>query len=347
MTISAKAILDLTQGYLLEQLQEVGVSDKEKVLAQYTTATRVTNKTELLKQLIGSASNRQMGKNVIGKKIENQQQNFEALLFDFDPAKIEAHWGSAGDEALLAELQRSKIAPPTRSGAKRSGYWAGFCKSIIDAAHCVNSIDLEQFNDIAAKQFAILGAIYFIEASIRGFGPALAADALKEAGLVNTVKPDVHIIKLAEILGWKWTKDVELLIRMNKFCGESGVSPFEFDKVVWLVLSDEKFYKIFGEPISEEQRKELRRSIDPREWKKRLRQRMSLQADLGSSELPLQHASGGPVTNAFLDELNELALLRTKGVLSEADFERRKSNLMSEAIESFDDDDPGPKSLKS
>jgi hypothetical protein len=48
-----------------------------------------------------------------------------------------------------------------------------------------------------------------------------------------------------------------------------------------------------------------------------------------------------------LGRLNELARLRTKGVLSEADFEKQKSNLMSEAIESFDDDDPGPKSLKS
>jgi hypothetical protein len=276
MAITALTICDMTRQYLLKQLQAVGVSDSEKTLARYISVGHVANKTELLKLLIGSASNRQMGANVIGKVIDKHQHNFETLLFGFDPAKIEAHWGSAGDDALLAALRRDDIAPPARAGAKRAGYWAAFCKSVIDAAACVNSIDLDQFKrDCGANQLAMLGAIYFIEASIRGFGPALAADALKDGGVVDTVKPDVHIIKLSKILGWKKAKDMDLLIRMNKFCGESKVSPFAFDRLVWLVLSREKFYKIPGEPISKEQRKELQRRIVPSEWEKELRLTMS------------------------------------------------------------------------
>jgi Short C-terminal domain len=54
-----------------------------------------------------------------------------------------------------------------------------------------------------------------------------------------------------------------------------------------------------------------------------------------------QRKFGGPATNVLLEDLNELARLRAEGMLSEAEFERRRSDLISEAIVS-PGENPGP-----
>ena len=74
---------------------------------------------------------------------------------------------------------------------------------------------------------------------IEGFGFALSCDFLKEMGYVNFPKPDVHLRDIFTSLGLCKNKpnDYQLFKAVIRVAGHAGVSPYNADKVFWLIGS--------------------------------------------------------------------------------------------------------------
>jgi hypothetical protein len=144
-------------------------------------------------------------------------------------------------------------------------FWRTFCRSIIGAAEFVTDYPLKEFKVRAsASELAELGAIQLIASSVPGYGVALAADVLKESGIVDTVKPDRQIKKLAKLVGISARNDADLLVKINTMCRRAGVSPYQFDKAIWLIYSRE-FYN----------HKDIEVLYDISEWEAFLRHRLN------------------------------------------------------------------------
>lgn len=85
---------------------------------------------------------------------------------------------------------------------------------------------------------------------IHGFGIALYSDALKETGIIDIVKPDLHIIDFyAKIKGIDTEKiktNQSLMIELSKFFYDfsraTNESIYKIDKKIWLSCSRKPFY---------------------------------------------------------------------------------------------------------
>jgi hypothetical protein len=96
--------------------------------------------------------------------------------------------------------------------------------------------------DVQASELAALGGIKFLQSKIHKFGFALSADVLREAGLIDSIKPDTHIRKLAQIVRLHSRGDAALLIDINRLCKADGISPFVLDRLVWMANAREPFF---------------------------------------------------------------------------------------------------------
>jgi hypothetical protein len=74
---------------------------------------------------------------------------------------------------------------------------------------------------------------------IEGFGFALSCDFLKEMGYINFPKPDVHLRDIFTSLSLSQDKpdDYKLFKAVIRVAGNAGVSPYNADKVFWLIGS--------------------------------------------------------------------------------------------------------------
>ena len=74
---------------------------------------------------------------------------------------------------------------------------------------------------------------------IEGFGFALSCDFLKELGYINFPKPDVHLRDIFTALGLCEDKpdDYKLFKAVIRLAENAGVTPYNADKVFWLIGS--------------------------------------------------------------------------------------------------------------
>lgn len=85
---------------------------------------------------------------------------------------------------------------------------------------------------------------------IHGFGIALYSDALKETGIIDIVKPDVHILDFyAKIKGIDTEKiktNQSLMLELSKFFYDfsraTNESIYKIDKKIWITCSRNPFY---------------------------------------------------------------------------------------------------------
>ncbi|MHC1761326.1 MAG: hypothetical protein AB9917_17800 [Negativicutes bacterium] len=78
---------------------------------------------------------------------------------------------------------------------------------------------------------------------IYGIGYSLACDFLKELGFINYGKPDVHICQIFAGLGLchKTASPYEIQKIIGQIAEAKGVSPYNVDKLFWLIGSGD-FY---------------------------------------------------------------------------------------------------------
>jgi hypothetical protein len=232
---SGAIILKTTKAFLSDQLRLHGMVDPVGMLSAYQPK-KVTTDREWMRELVHCSYNRSMGPKVIGNPVKARLDDFIRIVCNYDAAKILSRWKPDGHQELYAHLVKKKIAP--KSSNRRPVYWTGFCKSIIGAAQFVEDWPLERLrHEIGCSELAELGAIQLIAAVVPGYGLALSADVLRSSGLIDSIKPDTHIKKLARLLGLERDKDAKLLLEFNRLCRTDGISCYEFDKMVWFVYS--------------------------------------------------------------------------------------------------------------
>ena len=79
----------------------------------------------------------------------------------------------------------------------------------------------------------------FLAHEINGLGFALASDFLKELGFIHFAKPDVHLrdIFVGLDLCPVHCSDYEISKAVVQLAGDAGVSPYNADKIFWLIGS--------------------------------------------------------------------------------------------------------------
>lgn len=256
-----RAVKELTWSFLCDQLQTFGVQEPNDFLEPYLRTTPAEGEKGFLKLLIHHYYNRAAGQNIIGRSVAARGAAFDDLVCQYDPAKILNRWREGGPAALGQAFVDMGF---TKQLGK---YWQGFSESILDSATFLMEYKLDVLKRaIQINELAELGGIQLLASKIRGFGFALSADVLREAGMIDSIKPDTHIKKMAQIIHLPFQTDASLLIDVNRLCKADGISPFKFDRLVWMANAREPFFLNRGE---------IKGKIDTAQWASLIEQKFA------------------------------------------------------------------------
>jgi hypothetical protein len=216
----------------------------ETILAKYfqptTPRTQGTSIAEIYLRMLESAQNANMKAGVVGGAIGGVIK-LGPTLCDFDPVgvlKRYTTWESVFDQIKAEVKPRGKMLRTNRS------IWPKYCQTILSAATFLDQFasvgDFYNWLDVFEKDYRSRAALpLLLSQEISGYGYALACDFLKEIGYVNFGKPDVHIreIFVALELCPESANDYHLLKAVVRVANNSGVTPYNADKLFWLVGS--------------------------------------------------------------------------------------------------------------
>ena len=232
----------LAKGYL-PGLNIPGVTTSliQEYLNPVSLGVKPTTKNELYQRILESAQNANMKAGVIGGAI-NGVVSMSPVLSAFDPravlSKYKNDWKSVLQQIKTQLKPRGKIRETSRS------IWPRYCQTILSAASFVEQFESVEdffkwvdFFDHDPRARASLPMLLSHE--IEGFGFALSCDFLKEPGYVNFPKPDVHlrdIFRALRLCGDK-DDDYQLFKAIVRLSTNAGVSPYNVDRVFWLIGS--------------------------------------------------------------------------------------------------------------
>lgn len=246
--VKVKDLYSEAKQFLIEKLEEAGREDANEVLNLHLKPNPESADISSLKtvfiRLLGSWKNAQSKANVIGDLAA-----LEGALFDFDHLKILHFYRTSCDgdtDKFLGHMVETSGKTNVRRAAK--SHWPQFSKGVISAANFLSLFgEVEDFKIWVDKFYtdpdtrAALPLV--LSSEIHGFGYALACDFLKEIGYTEFAKPDVHLkdvlVKFA--ICPPEAKDYVIHKRIVECAKEVEVTPYEFDKVIWLIGSG-KFY---------------------------------------------------------------------------------------------------------
>ena len=241
-----KRFYDFAYKFLINNTQE-GIN--EKIVKSYLTVPEPEDNcktiSEVFYRMLVSAQNRQMLVNVIGGSIGGVK-NLRKVLSNFDVHFVQKKY-SNNSIKLLNDIEENLCLEGKIRKTEKS-IWAQYCKTIISIANFLSQFsNYENFlNWINAfyndkKSMAALPLI--ISEEIFGFKFALACDFLKELGLTNYGKPDVHVKEILIAYNFISAKasDYSVLKTMIEISKDANVSCYVFDKVLWLIGSG-RFY---------------------------------------------------------------------------------------------------------
>lgn len=213
----------------------------EKYLSYPPSKARPATLEEIYQSMLGAAQNASMKAGVIGRAMDGVDK-LGPVLVGFSPRAVLVKYGDDWEailDAIVAEVKpRGQIRRTARS------IWPNFCRTIISAARF-----LEQFASAAdffrwvdffdqdPRARASLPMLLAME--IDGFGFALACDFLMGLGYTNFTKPDVHLREIFIALGLCPEKpgDYRVFKAVTRLADHAEVSPFNADKVFWLIGS--------------------------------------------------------------------------------------------------------------
>ncbi|NGM46466.1 hypothetical protein G5B31_13065 [Rhodobacter sp. SGA-6-6] len=222
---------------------------REKILAHATAMTvhsRHETKKALFFRLLGSVTNANMKAKVIwgsGATIQQTANELRKALLDYDASEVLKKWG-AGHEALLEHLKKGVTrAKDARDSGDRS-IWLQFAKSTLSAAAFVESFpevgDFYRWAEQLIEDPRNSAALpLVISQEVFGLGYTLACDFIKESGFPGYGKPDTHIRNLLFDLELcpRDAPDYVVQRRLIELAKEADVTPYTFDKVLYLIGS--------------------------------------------------------------------------------------------------------------
>lgn len=200
----------------------------------------------LFEHLLRSAQNANMKAAVVGGAVGGVR-NLGQALFDFDPREVELAF--ANDPVGLLNHIIKTLNPSGQIRTTARSIWPKYCKTILSAAtffgQFKNGEDFYEWaNHFYRDQRSMAALPMVLAAEIDGIGYPLACDFLKELGFVNFGKPDVHVMQI--FFGIALCPEKASPYQVQKTIGQiakaAGVSPYNVDKVFWLIGSG-RFYK--------------------------------------------------------------------------------------------------------
>lgn len=235
----------LAKGYLSSlNISNVTTGLVEKYLDPLNLAPKPATKNQLYHRILKSAQNANMKAGVIGKSIDGVDK-LSPVLYGFNSRKVLLQYDSW--EAVLNEIV-AQLKPRGQIRRAPRSIWPKYCQTILSAASFIEQFksvdDFFKWVDFFDKDDRARASLpMLLSKEIAGFGFALSCDFLKEQGYVNFPKPDVHLRDIFTALNLcdKKTDDYKLFKAVLRLAGHANVTPYNADKVFWLVGSG-KFY---------------------------------------------------------------------------------------------------------
>lgn len=213
----------------------------EKYLNPFPMKKKPESLEEIYQRILESAQNASMKAGVIGRAIDGVDK-LAPVLEGFSPGAVLKKYGT--DWVAILDDIVAKVKPRGEIRRAPRSIWPNYCRTILSAARF-----LEQFS--SAKDFlgwveffdkdprSRVGLPMLLDQEIEGLGFALSCDFLKEMGYVNFCKPDVHLRDIFTALGLceKKPSEYQVFRAVVRLARHAGVSPYNADKVFWLIGS--------------------------------------------------------------------------------------------------------------
>lgn len=206
-------------------------------------------------QLLDALQDYHSMRNII--QFNNRKEQFSEILFDFDFRKISTEY----NKETLFEKFKNTFVVNNADSSKNS--WKRYAKAVVSSACFMNTFEnikvfksfirTFQYNDYSQEALPLL-----LEKEIFGMGFATACLWLKELGYTEYAKPDRHMLDLFSALGLcdktSDNVDISCFKAIRRLAEECNVTPYELDKVLWLICSGD-YYKQ-GKKINDKSLKE-------------------------------------------------------------------------------------------
>ena len=268
MTQDYKKIWNYSKEKLDKLAKNAGIKNYEEKYLKPNTKENLKSLEDVMRQFAISLQNRQRVKNSIDFK-ENEPQ-LKNILYKFNPHDIYNQY-KGGKEKILQALKKEL------EFKKSETTWKNYAEYIYSAASFLKEFkDVDDFKKFA-KNFSYNTYTksclpMLLAQEIKGFGFALACDCLKELGIIDCPKPDVHIIKILKELELIEEEDQYLAYKqMIKMANEIGCTAYELDKVFWLICT-ENFYREEDKASQKQQKNKKRADKNRNAFIKELRQ---------------------------------------------------------------------------
>jgi hypothetical protein len=195
----------------------------------------------LYERMLESAQSANMKAGVIGGSIGGVG-NLGRVLCAFEPTlvleKYRSSWERVLDDIVAQLKPRGNVPRTSRS------IWPRFCRSVLSGARFLSQFssadDFYGWVDFFDEDERARPALPLLLAQeIDGFGFALACNFLKELGYENFSKPDVHVKDIFGAIGLcaQGAGDYEVFKAVARVARNAGVTPYNVDKLFWLVGS--------------------------------------------------------------------------------------------------------------
>lgn len=235
-----RQIYELARGYL-PSLNIPGVTQAliEKYLNPHHP--RPTSKDGLYLRILESAQNAHMKAGVIGKSIDGVDK-LAPVLIGFNPQAVLARYGDNWQD-VLDQIEK-ELKPRGQIRKMPQCIWPRYCRTILSAARFVEQFesasDFYNWADFFDRDERARASLpMLMDREIDGLGFALSCDFLIGLGYVNFPKPDVHLrhIFAALELCKQEDDDYQLFKAIIRLARHAGVTPYNADKVFWLIGS--------------------------------------------------------------------------------------------------------------
>ncbi len=236
-----RAAYALAKDFLLQSGADKGVTPElvEKYL--HLSAPRPDTLAGLYEHMLESAQSANMKAGVIGGSIGGVG-NLGRVLCDFEPAEVlekyRSGWEGVLDDIVAQLKPRGSVLRTLRS------IWPRYCRSVLSGARFLSQFstadDFYRWVDLFDEDERARPALPLLLAQeIDGFGFALACDFLNGLGYENFSKPDVHVKNIFGSLGLypSGAGDYEVFRAVGRLAHNAGVTPYNADKLFWLVGS--------------------------------------------------------------------------------------------------------------
>jgi hypothetical protein len=213
----------------------------EKYLNPLSLNSKPTTKEAIYQRILESAQNANMKAGVIGRAIGGVEKLAPVLEGFNSKTILEKYTGDC--EAVLDDIVE-KLNPKGEVRRTSRSIWPHYCQTILSAANFIEQFssasDFFGWVDFFDKDERARASLpMLLSREIEGFGFALSCDFLKEMGYINFPKPDVHLRDIFTALSLCSNKsdDYQLFKAVIRVANHAGVSPYNADKVFWLIGS--------------------------------------------------------------------------------------------------------------